>query len=454
MKSLAIAAIVAAAAATPVKRDVGAIVKTSSGSVQGHEASWPKGSGVSEYLGIPYAMPPLKELRFAAPKLFTGSMALLLRTSDISSIQTTPAFTAYGTGMGGGSAEDPHKYEEDCLSINVWTKPESGEKSKAVLMWIYGGAFAAGSSHAPFYNGARLAAEEDVVVVSFNYRINIFGFPRAPGIQDQNHGLLDQRLATEWVRDNIAAFGGDPKRITLFGESAGSASVDFYAYAWTQDPITSEEVGCGGRDAGEKTLECMRGKPALDIMNVVGKNGGPAQTPYTPVADNKVVFKDSANRGKAGNFIKRPFMVGNTDNELGIAAAMGGSGGPAMPPLITKLGTDIAFTCPAGKTADARANNKVPTYRYRSWACGTTRQLGLTPGSAPDTPEEAKLAKNMMGAWAAFAKDPENGLKGERFGWPTYNPTGGDTLVRLGFNNQSAWNFGPSRQYDNFCGQA
>jgi cholinesterase len=120
----------------------------------------------------------------------------------------------------------------------VWTKPQVGEKAKAVLVWIYvslvitaikkrtlifdqGGGFALGNTANPAYHGARLADDQDVVVVSMNYRLNILGFPGAPGLPDQNLGLLDQRLAVEWIRDNVAAFGGDPKRITLFGESAG-----------------------------------------------------------------------------------------------------------------------------------------------------------------------------------------------------------------------------------------
>jgi cholinesterase len=92
-------------------------------------------------------------------------------------------------------------YSEDCLTLNIWTKPQSGSKSKAVMIWIYGGGFGSGSSYSPGYNGARLADEHDVVLVSVNYRVNIFGFPRAPFLPDLNPGLLDQRLGMEWVRD-------------------------------------------------------------------------------------------------------------------------------------------------------------------------------------------------------------------------------------------------------------
>src|SRR5690606_21994850 len=119
----------------------------------------------------------------------------------------------------------------------VWTKPQTGEKKKAVIVWIYGGAFTVGDAAAPVSYGASLANNEDVVVVAPNYRVNVFGFPGAPGLSQKNPGLLDQRLAVEWTRRNIAAFGGDPNRITIYGESAGGSSVDYYAYAWTKDPI-------------------------------------------------------------------------------------------------------------------------------------------------------------------------------------------------------------------------
>jgi cholinesterase len=108
---------------------------------------------------------------------------------------------------------------EDCLTINIWTKPQSGDKAKAVLFWIYGGGFATGNSANKIYDGQYIADSQDVIVVSFNYRENIFGFPGIDGDPSiaKNPGLLDQRMALEWTRDNIAAFGGDPKRIVMFG---------------------------------------------------------------------------------------------------------------------------------------------------------------------------------------------------------------------------------------------
>jgi cholinesterase len=220
---------------------------------------------------------------------------------------------------------------DDCLTLNIWTKPQTGEKSKAVLLWIFGGAFFMGNTAAKLSNGARLANENDVIVVSANYRTNIFGFPGAPGLKNQNLGLLDQREAVKWVRDNIAAFGGDPKRITLFGVSAGGASTDTYAYAWPKDPIVngiisqsgtislvpwiggrgsnawfsvSQKMGCGGQDDGEKTVECMRTKGAMDIIKNMGANANPLFGGFGPMADGQSYFNDAQVRAKGGNFAK------------------------------------------------------------------------------------------------------------------------------------------------------
>ena len=191
---------------------------------------------------------------------------------------------------------------EDCLFINVWSKPQSGSLKKPVLVWVYGGGFTSGGTNTSSYSGQYFADSEDVVFVSFNYRLSIFGFPGAPGLT-QNAGLLDQRLAVEWVRDNVAAFGGDPERITIFGQSAGGASVDYYNYAWVDDPIiagsimqsgtavsfgnrlpesaskawftTAGKAGCGNSSAeAERVLSCMRQQSMEKLLHAEAPGSG------------------------------------------------------------------------------------------------------------------------------------------------------------------------------------
>jgi cholinesterase len=244
----------------------------------------------------------------------------------------------------------PQNISEDCLFVNVWTKPQTGEKKKAVVLWLYGGGFNMGDSNSSNTNGAAMAYNQDIVVVSINYRINVFGFPGAPALIDQNPGLLDQRLGVEWVRDNIAAFGGDPMRLTLYGESAGGGAVDYYSYAWTKDPIVvgfipssgnaligmerlnpsatpnknwydlSTKLGCGGAGAGLAGVTCVQSKLMKAVADAMPITGGLPPTAsggkgipgtaglrggFGPLADDRTVFRDVFARAKSGNFIKK-----------------------------------------------------------------------------------------------------------------------------------------------------
>ena len=121
-----------------------------------------------------------------------------------------------------GDFERPQS--EDCLTLNIWT-PAADSKKRPVLVWIHGGAFASGAGSLPWYSGERFAANGDVVSVSINYRLGALGFLCLPGVSDGNLGLLDQVAALRFVRDNIAAFGGDPDNVTVVGQSAGAASI-------------------------------------------------------------------------------------------------------------------------------------------------------------------------------------------------------------------------------------
>jgi len=194
------------------------IATTERGQVSGIERD-----GVQVYRGIPYAAPPVGPLRFRPPQ----------PAAPWDGVRDGTRFGAMAPqGVGGleamlGAAS--FDQSEDCLFLNVATPAADGGQ-RPVMVWIHGGGFTTGSGSIPWYHGTQLAARHDVVVVSINYRLGALGFTHLAGLGEGlagsgNCGILDQVAALEWVRDNIASFGGDPGNVTIFGESAGGMSV-------------------------------------------------------------------------------------------------------------------------------------------------------------------------------------------------------------------------------------
>uniref|UniRef100_A0A3B3W1J7 Carboxylic ester hydrolase n=1 Tax=Poecilia latipinna TaxID=48699 RepID=A0A3B3W1J7_9TELE len=183
------------------------------------------------FLGIPYARPPVGSYRFMPPT----PMPKWEHVKDAGALPNS-CYQIHDTTFPGAEMWNPNTpVSEDCLYLNVWgpdykTPTPRPEDRVPVLVWIYGGAFVSGTSTLNVYQGHFLCKSQNVVVVSMNYRLGPLGFLAINGNQHirGNQGLLDQRLALKWVVDNIAAFGGDPKKITIFGESAGAASVGFH----------------------------------------------------------------------------------------------------------------------------------------------------------------------------------------------------------------------------------
>ncbi len=187
-------------------------VETTGGRIRGRSRR-----GIALFAGIPYAAPPVGELRWAPPQ-----PAPRWRGVRDATRFGLAAPQVAATGMA-GRLEVP--WREDCLTLNVAT-PAADGGSRPVLVWIHGGAFRHGTSATPWYDGTSFAARGDVVVVSLNYRLGALGFCRLPGEPTSGlNGILDQIAALEWVRDNISAFGGDPAQVTVAGESAGAFSV-------------------------------------------------------------------------------------------------------------------------------------------------------------------------------------------------------------------------------------
>ena len=171
--------------------------------------------GVVAFLGLPFGEPPVGDLRFKPP------VAVDAWDSPVDASEFGPA-CAQPAEAGTGTLYD--NQSEDCLTLNVWT-PSADGKKRPVMVWVHGGGWIYEGTEDPLYSGEHLAARGDVVVVSMEYRLGIFGFSHFDEIPGSgNAGLLDQKLAFEWVRDHIEAFGGDPNNVTLFGESAGGMS--------------------------------------------------------------------------------------------------------------------------------------------------------------------------------------------------------------------------------------
>jgi para-nitrobenzyl esterase len=186
-------------------------------------------NGVTRYLGIPYAAPPVGDKRWTAPQPAPAWTGVLHADRFAPNCQQAPSPAAFRAWTSEYLIKGVSS--EDCLYLNLWAPQASPTKPLPVLVWIHGGAFVSGGATVPVYDGEHLATK-GVIVVTINYRLGVYGFLSHPQLRRENaahasgnYGLLDQIAALRWVKDNIAAFGGDPQRVTVAGQSAGAAAV-------------------------------------------------------------------------------------------------------------------------------------------------------------------------------------------------------------------------------------
>ncbi|WQF78714.1 Putative carboxylesterase, type B, carboxylesterase type B, carboxylesterase type B, active [Colletotrichum destructivum] len=477
-------------------------VQTSNGPITGHLAS--NSSNVLEYLGIPYVKPPVGDLRFAPPERFIGNSSYeassfgfdcpLSPSRQVNYPDMTPQAQRI-IGYFASGAGTPQS--EDCLTLNIWTRQKK-EAQKPVIVFFYGGRFAIGNTNSPFYNGKYFAAAQDVVVVTVNYRLNIFGFPGAPG-QPQNLGLRDQRAAVEWVRDNIAGFGGDPTKITIAGQSSGGVAVDYWAYAYAEDPIVSGLIAPSGNafsfplnspgvpernwesvvtavnctDAAD-VMVCMRAQrwetikaAAAAVRPTSSSSVLRAIPPFYPRVDNEIVFDDYVSLTESGSFAKLPILFGNNNNEDGYYRIPAyGNGVVPTPEQVASFLLE-SFTCPNSYQAEARRAQGVPAWVYRYFGDWDNTRLFPTSGAyhgvdlhmvfgasedvsgiAASEPQRRTTAL-VQRAWAAFAGDPVDGLSSV-VGWPRFDP-GEESLVLLAVENSPEARFVKPEVYDAPC---
>ena len=287
---------------------IDAPVKLDSGMVSGVTGANPD---VRVFKGIPFAAPPVGNLRWRAPQP-VAHWDGVRKGDEFGPICTQAA------GRGGGQSP---RMSEDCLYLNVWTAAKSTSERHPVLLWIHPGGYTSGSGSAPGTDGENLT-KKGLVVVTINYRLGALGFFAHPELTKEsdrrasgNYALMDQTAALEWVQKNIAAFGGDPKRVTVDGDSAGAASIGNLmgsprakglfqraiaeSGAWiglsvghTMTLAEAEQAGVKTGDAlGAPTLADLRAKPAADIIKG-GRGGGPIIDGYFLPEDVGKVFAE------------------------------------------------------------------------------------------------------------------------------------------------------------------
>lgn len=307
------------------------IVETRSGKVSGSRTA---DGAIISFKGIPFAQPPVDGLRWKAPVQELPWTGVRQCTAfGPSPMQAKPVpFSMWSQEF--LIPEEP--ISEDCLYLNVWTGAGRRDEKRPVLVWIYGGGFVSGGSGVPIYDGEAMA-RRGIVFVSINYRVGIFGFFAHPELTAEsgrdasgNYGLMDQIAALEWVRDNIAAFGGDPGNVTIAGQSAGSMSVNCLvasplaknlfrraiaqsgaSFSRNQAPLQqAEEAGVALASGLNLTsLEDLRALPAADLLKAQG------QGLRGPVIDGYVLPKQIAAIFEADEQNKADLLTGWNQDE-------------------------------------------------------------------------------------------------------------------------------------------
>jgi len=389
-----------ASTSTSTNRTATLVVATAGGAVRGKTVA-----ATREFLGIPYAAPPVGALRWQPPR-------------PAAPWQGTRAATAYAPHC----PQPPGAFgrastSEDCLYLNVFTPAGARGKHLPVMVWVHGGSLRTGESDD--YNPAGLV-RDGVVVVTINYRLGALGFladaalTSRPGGPAGNYGLMDQQAALRWVQRNIGGFGGNPGDVTLFGESAGGLStlaqlvspgarglfqraiVESGTYQLTQQSLAAAEAAgqafAATAGCAANTAACLRGLPVSTILaneNPVG---------YTPDVDGTVLTQPVKTALARGQFNRVPVVIGTNHDEyrlfvagiqllggrvtaanyqtkiastLGVSAAIAGaiaaqyplSRYPSPPVALGAVGTDAIFACHA-LTADQLLARYVPTYAY------------------------------------------------------------------------------------------
>ena len=467
-------------------------VKTANGVLAGTTDA---GTGVRSFKGIPYAQPPIGNLRWRAPQ----------PVRDWQGVRRADAFgpRAMQLPLFGDMVFRSTGMSEDCLYLNVWA-PAAGRQRRPVLVYFFGGGFVAGDGSEPRYDGAGMA-RKGIVAVTVTFRLGVFGFLAHPALTREsarhasgNYGLMDQSAALRWVQKNIAAFGGDPKRVTIAGESAGSYSVSAQmASPWSRD-LFAGAIGESGSlmgtrpmaplaDAerrgaafaaglGASSLPALRALPAAQVL---GATSGPHPPHFGAIVDGDFLPRPPAEVYAAGAQAHVPLLVGWNSQEqdaggvLGKDLATPENFAKALRTVFGDRADDAARLYPAFTDAQAdqsatalasdrfiafstwkwydlhRRTGDKPVFRYffarpRPGGSGAVHSgeieyaLGnlATNTSYAWTPDDYKVSETMQDYFADFVKtgDPNGaGLPA----WPAANRGFSEPVMRLDVNSRA-----------------
>ena len=456
------------------------VVQIDSGRISGLTSA-----GISAFKGIPYAEPPVGDLRWRAPQsvhAWSGT-----RKANAVGPLCMQEINPKDNGVG------PPPASEDCLNLDVYTSKPTGKAKLPVMFWIHGGGYVNGSGTAALYDGTELA-KQGVVVVSINYRLGRFGFFAHPALTRENpqgplgnYAIMDQIAALQWVKRNIAAFGGDPDNVTIFGESAGGGSVinlmispaavglfhkvisesgvarlnfpnlhqdHFQTVLSAEDGgrAFAEEMGVSGDD-----VAALRAIPAQRIIDA----GDPDISVGGPMIDGKILTSRADVAFESGSQAKVPFLLGSNALEFppkpdfpGHFAELVKFPAPEGARLMAAYGSedtyrknivsDILFNEPAKFLARVQSGvAPVFLYKFSVLSEQAPKDIEAAPHASdrqyvfrtlkaspwPTGPRDEKAAALISAYWVAFAKtgDPNGG---GRLRWPKYSPSD-DQLINF-----------------------
>lgn len=467
------------------------IVHTASGDVSG------TGTGVRVYRGIPYAAPPVGPLRWRPPQLVEPWSGV----HDGSRFGNDPMQLGEPASRGSRAPG----VSEDCLTLNIWAPASVPEGGAPVLVWFDGGGFVSDSAAKERTDGERFA-QRGAVLVAVNYRVGVFGFLAHPALTAEsphhasgNYGFMDAIAALQWLRANIGAFGGDPNRITPFGESAGGAVVASLLISplarGTFDRVILQSPGsfrplsplrdaeAAGLVVGDD-LAAMRAMPAADLLPFNAKinpavRGLTIPRPLRPIIDGWAIDRDEVDAFRSGAFNQVPAIVGGAANEGGwftknvpvtttdqlrkyvrdnyddaAETAWGFYGAAADADVVQAVADafgDAQFSYGARSLAQEISKRQPRTYRYLFTHAGTntsdppthTDDISYVFGTGAFDERDRRVSDAMMAAWVNFAAAGDPNGPGAPH-WDAYDASrdnylcfGGDFSERRGWRTEA-----------------